>query len=125
MSNKLPLVLLFSVALALGQGITPGGSSGGAAVVASGTSALGTSAIASAACATVVTTAATGALTTDNLTADFSADPTSTVGYQASTSGMLTIIKYLSAGNVNFLVCNNTAASITPGAVTMRWRVIR
>jgi hypothetical protein len=40
-------------------------------------------------------------------------------------SGMLAIIKYPTANNVNFKVCNNTSASITPGAVTLNWRVSR
>jgi hypothetical protein len=26
---------------------------------------------------------------------------------------------------VNFKVCNNTAASVTPGAVILNWRVMR
>ncbi len=93
--------------------------------IANGTSALGTSAISSGACATVVTTSATGTATTDNIQADFNTDPTSTTGYQASSNGMLTIIKYPTSGNVNFKVCNNTGASITPGAVTLNWRVVR
>jgi hypothetical protein len=93
--------------------------------VASGTSALGTSAIGSGACATAVTTSASGVATTDNIMADFNADPTSTTGYSASASGMLTIIKYPTANNVNFKVCNNTSASITPGAATLNWRVVR
>jgi len=93
--------------------------------IASGTSALGTSAIGSAACATVVTTAATGTATTDVIDWGFNADPTSTTGYSASASGMLTIIAYPSANNVNFKVCNNTAGSITPGAVTLNWKVTR
>lgn len=94
-------------------------------IVASGTSAMGTGSIGSGACATVVTTTATGAATTDNVTADFNADPTSTTGYAPSATGMLTIVKYLTSGNVNFKVCNNTLASITPGAATLQWRVIR
>lgn len=105
--------------------IGPTGATGPSGVLVSGTSAMGTSAIGSGACATAVTTTATGALTTDNIVADFSADPTSTTGYAASASGMLTIIKYLTAGNVNFKVCNNTGGSITPGAVTLQWRVMR
>jgi hypothetical protein len=93
--------------------------------VASGTSALGTGAITSGACATVVTTSATGTATTDNLMADFNADPTGVTGYAASASGMLTIIKYPTADNVNFKICNNTLSSITPGAITLNWRVVR
>jgi hypothetical protein len=93
--------------------------------VASGTAVLGTSLIGSGACAAAVTVAATGVATTDNISADFNADPTGVVGYQASASGMLTIIKYPTLNNVNFKVCNNTAGSITPGAITLNWRVPR
>jgi hypothetical protein len=94
-----------------------------AGAIASGTSALGTSAIASGACATVVTTTATGVLTTDSINWSFSADPTSTTGYLPS--AMLTIINYPTANNVNWKVCNLTASSITPGAVTLNWQVTR
>nr|AUN37449.1 hypothetical protein [uncultured bacterium] len=93
--------------------------------IASGTSALGTSAIASGACATVVTTSATGTATTDTIGWGFNGNPTSTTGYQASANGMLTIIAYPSTNNVNFLACNNTSASITPGAITLNWKVTR
>lgn len=93
--------------------------------IASGTSALGTGAITSGACATVVTTTATGTATTDVVSVGFNGDPTAVTGYVPSTSGMLTIIPYPSANNVNFKVCNNTASSITPGAITMNWRVVR
>lgn len=90
-----------------------------------GTSAMGTGAITSATCATVVTTTATGVLTTDIVTASFNGDPHAVTGYIPSTAGMLTIIAYPSAGNVNFLVCNNTSSSVTPGAITLNWRVAR
>jgi hypothetical protein len=93
--------------------------------IASGTSALGTMAISSGACASTVTTTATGVATTDDVIADFNASPLSTTGYEASSSGMLTIIKWPTSGNVNFAVCNNTGSSITPGAVTLNWRVVR
>jgi hypothetical protein len=89
----------------------------------SGTSAMGTGAIASATCATVVTAAATGTATTSVITASFNGDPTAVTGYIPSTAGMLTIISYPTANNVNFKVCNNTGASITPGAITLNWRV--
>lgn len=93
--------------------------------IASGTAALGTTSISSATCATVVTVSASGVATTDNIMADFNADPTSTTGYSPSSSGMLTIVKYPTANNVNFKVCNNTSGSITPGSVTLNWRVTR
>lgn len=93
--------------------------------VVSGTSALGTSAISSGACATAVTTTATGTATTDVILAGFNGDPTGVTGYAPATAGMLTIISYPSANNVNFKVCNNTSSSVTPGAITLNWRVIR
>lgn len=93
--------------------------------VASGTSALGTSAIGSAACATVVTTSATNTATTDVISWGFNGDPTGVTGYTPVTTGALTIFAYPSANNVNFKVCNLTSASITPGAITLNWRVAR
>lgn len=93
--------------------------------IASGTSALGTSAISSGACATVVTTTATGTATTDVINWGFNGDPTGVTGYAPSANGMLTIIAYPSANNVNYKVCNNTASSITPGAITLNWQVTR
>jgi hypothetical protein len=93
--------------------------------VASGTSALGTGAIGSAACATAVTTSATNTATTDVIWWGFNGDPTAVTGYVPLVAGMLTIIAYPSANNVNFKVCNNTNASITPGAITLNWRVVR
>ncbi len=93
--------------------------------IASGAKALATSAISSGACSSAQTDTATGTATTDAITVAFSADPTSTTGYSASTSGMLSIIYYPTADTVNFKVCNNTASSITPGAVTINWRVTR
>lgn len=113
-------------ATATTNAILPAGTSTLTQTVVSGTSALGTSAIGSGTCATVVTTAATGAATTDTIQASFNADPTGTTGYIASTGGMLTIIGYPTANNVNWKVCNNTAGSITPGAVvTLNWKIVR
>jgi hypothetical protein len=93
--------------------------------IASGTAALGTAAISSATCATVVTVAATGVATTDVVTAGFNGDPTAVTGYIPATTGMLTIIVYPTAGNINVKVCNNTSSSITPGAITLNWKVVR
>jgi hypothetical protein len=106
--------------------------------IAYGTAALPTSAIGSGACSaacqsgsctggtfTVTGGTISNVATTDNIQADFNADPTSTTGYSPTSNGILTIIKYPTSGNVNFKVCNNTAASITPGSVTLNWRVVR
>lgn len=93
--------------------------------IASGTAALGTGAISSATCASAVTVSAPGVATTDVVLASFNGDPTAVTGYVPLTSGMLTIIGYPTANNVNFKVCNNTSGSITPGAITLNWRVNR
>jgi len=100
-----------------------GGGTAATLTIAHGTAALGTAPIASNSAATVVTVSATGVLTTDDIIADFNADPTAITGYIPGT--MLTIVKYPTADHVNFKVVNNTAGSITPGAVTLNWRVVR
>ncbi len=111
------------VATALGVNV---GSAGGITrLIASGAKALATGAIGSAACTAAQTDTATGTLTTDAITANFNGDPTAVTGYVPLTSGMLTIIVYPTADTVNFKVCNNTGGSITPGAVTINWRVVR
>ncbi len=93
--------------------------------VASGAKALATGAISSAACTSAQTDTATGTLTTDTVVASFNGDPTGVTGYVPLTAGMLTIIAYPTADTVNFKVCNNTTGSITPGAITLNWRVVR
>lgn len=112
-----------NVGAALGATLSAAG--GVSSTIASGTSAMGTSAISSATCATVVTTSATNTATTDVIWWGFNGDPTGVTGYVPATAGMLTIIAYPSANNVNFKVCNNSSSSISPGAITLNWRVIR
>jgi len=95
-------------------------------IVVSGSSTMGTSAISSGTCATVVTTTATGTTTTgtgSHITATPSVDPTGVTGYGPSSSGSLYIQAYPTSNNVNFKVCNNTSASITPSALTLNWIV--
>jgi hypothetical protein len=99
--------------------------SGYAKTICSGTLSLGTSPIASGAAATTVTGTCTGLATTDVIGWGFNGDPTSTLGYEPATTGMLTIISYPTSGNVNFKVVNNTASSITPGAITLNFCVHR
>ena len=93
--------------------------------VISGTSSMGTGTISTGTCASAVTTSATGAATTDVIQWGFNGDPTGVVGYTPTANGMLTIISYPSTDNVNFKCCNNTAADIKPGAITLNWRVAR
>lgn len=106
-------------------GTATGSNGGPTQTIASGATAMGTGAISSAACATVVAATATNTATTDVVTASFNGDPTAVTGYVPLTAGMLTIIVYPTANNVNFKVCNNTGSSITPGAITLNWRVVR
>ncbi len=93
--------------------------------IASGAKTLNTTAVSSASCSTVQTDTATGAATTDAISANFNGDPTAVTGYVPLTTGMLTIFVYPTSNTINFKVCNNTSASITPGAVTINWRVVR
>ena len=93
--------------------------------IASGATALATSAIASGTCATPQTVSATGVATTDAILASFNANITGVTGYTAATSGTLRVDVYPTINTVNIVVCNATAASITPGAVTLNWRVVR
>jgi hypothetical protein len=93
--------------------------------VAAGTKALATGAISSATCTAAQTATATGTLTTDVIQASFNGDPTGVTGYVPLTAGMLTIIVYPTADTFNAKVCNNTTGSITPGAITLNWRVDR
>lgn len=93
--------------------------------IGSGGGTLGAAAIASAACSAVTTVAAAGVLATDVVSVSFAADPTGQAGFIPSTNGMLAIFAWPTAGNVNFKVCNNTSASITPGSWSINWRVAR
>jgi hypothetical protein len=111
------------VASAMGNNV---GSAGAVdTVIATGTATLGTSAISSGTCTTVVTVAGSVIATTDVMDWGFNGDPTGVTGYAPSSNGMLTIIAYPTSGNINFKVCNNTAYSITPGAITLNWKVRR
>jgi hypothetical protein len=99
--------------------------------IASGVATLGTTQIASGASSSAVTVSAPGVVSTDNVMADFNTDPLGITGFEPSTSGMLTIVKWCSANAVNFRVYNNTANSIAPTegspptGVVLNWRVVR
>lgn len=97
--------------------------------IASGTTALATSAITTGACQAVTagsvnSTAATNAVTTNVLSWSPAVSLQGVTGYQVSTSGALSIDAYITSGYVNFNVCNWTTGSITPGALTLNWRVL-
>lgn len=98
---------------------------GGTSTICTGTQAVSVTAIASGAKSALQTISCPGLLATDSTKLDFSGDPTSTVGFVPSTAGMLTIIPWPSAGQINFYEVNNTASSITPGALSVVYRGFR
>ena len=107
-------------------GVNTGSAGAVGVLIATGTAAMNTAAVASGACETVVTVSASGVATTDVIEVGFNGDPTAVTGYGASATGaVLTIYPYPTSGNVNFKVCNSTANSITPGALTLNWKVYR
>lgn len=129
-SGQLPISNVGSVGL---SGTSPIAISGAGAIscstctqtIASGTSTMGTSGIPLATCAAAVTTSATGTASTDAIIVTVNADPTAVTGYVPLTTGSLYIWPYPTTNNVNFRVCNNTSATITPSAITLNWRVVR
>jgi hypothetical protein len=98
--------------------------------IASGSLALATSSIASGACQTVTagsvnSAGATGVVATDVIVFTPNGSIKAVTGYTPSTSGGLTIVMYPTVGYVNADVCNVSGSAITPGAVTLNWRVTR
>jgi len=91
--------------------------------IASGTSSMATGTIGAGRCVAPVTTAASGVATTDAISWSFNAAPGT--GYGSVTGSGLNIQPYVTSGNVNFVVCNPTAGSITPAAAILNWRVTR
>ena len=97
----------------------------GTVTIASGTASLGTTSIASGSCASTVTVSASGVLSTDSIAWNPNASISGVTGYIPSTSGGLSIAAYPTSGNVSFQVCNWSSGSLTPGSVTLNWRVMR
>lgn len=104
--------------------------------IASGQQTLGTAAINANECSGRTQVAAANVLSTDVISVGFSEDPTGThvvsggavtgaTGYGPGAADGLAIYAYPTAGNVNFKVCNMTSTSITPGNLTVNYRVTR
>ncbi len=111
-----------------GGSVTDGGV--GAVLIASGTLNLATSSIASSACQEVTaggvnSAAAAGVLTTDTIVFTPAGSIKAVTGYAPAANGGLGITAYPTLGYVNFDVCNWSGSSITPGAVTLNWKVTR
>ncbi len=100
-------------------------SAGSSLVIASGARALATTSIAAGACNTDTITAA-GVVSTDVVTWSPNADLSTVVGYRPISGDGLAIYPPVpGAGSITVKVCNPTASSITPGAVTLNYRVTR
>ena len=84
-----------------------------------GTTTISSTTIASAGTLTATPVTCTGLAAGDNIALDFNSDPTGIVGFQPSTSGMLTIIKWPSSGQINIKIVNNTSAPITMGTIIL------
>lgn len=100
------------------------------APIASGSLALATTSINAGACQTVTpgsvnSAAAVGVLTTDVISWTPNGSLKAVTGFVPGTTGGLSIVAYPTAGYANFDVCNWSSASITPGAVTLNWKVAR
>jgi hypothetical protein len=86
--------------------------------IANGTVAMTTAAIAAGACGATVNAAASGTVTSDSIQWAYSAAP-------AANPAQLVVSAWPTGNAVNFQFCNPTAASITPTAATLNWRVVR
>ena len=87
--------------------------------VISGTTTLTAATVTAATCQTANTTAATGTTTTDGIIWAYATAPSGT------TDARLHVSPYVTSGNVNFVRCNPTAASIVATAIVINWRVVR
>jgi hypothetical protein len=94
--------------------------------IASGTTAMPTGALAGNTCSASATTAtATGAAATDTAELAYASDPTGVTGYGGGTGGGITIRAWFTANQINFKLCNETGSSVTPGALSINWRIAR
>jgi hypothetical protein len=94
--------------------------------IASGQTAIPVTALAANTCDASATTAtATGVATTDAPTVAYASDPTGVTGYGGGTSGGISIRSWTTSNTFNFKRCNESGASITPGALNINWKVTR
>jgi hypothetical protein len=112
------------VLAALGNNLSA--TSGVPTIIASGQTAMPTGALSANTCSASATTAtATGAATTDAFEVNYASDPTGVTGYGAGTNGGITIRAWATSNTINFKLCNETGSSVTPGALSVNWRLLR
>jgi hypothetical protein len=103
---------------------------GGTETIASGALSLATNSLsASGGCQAVTagsvnSAAATGVVSTDTINWNPNGSIKGVTGYSPN-AAQLQITPYPAPGYVNFDVCNPTSGAITPGSVTLNWRVVR
>ena len=88
-------------------------------IIANGVATLGNSSIPANTCNTAVTTAASNALPSDTVSWSYASAPSST------TDGKLVLNTYITAGNINFELCNPTAGALVPTGLVVNWKVLR
>jgi len=93
------------------------------AALASGSQALSTSTISSGTCATTIQVAVAGGTTSDTASITMTTDPNTVTGYKASATGTLYATAFMTSGELNIEVCNSTASSITPSAMSVHYLV--
>jgi hypothetical protein len=59
----------------------------------------------------------------DKVSCGFPSDPSGTTGYQPT--GPLTIVPFVTSGNVNIWVYNTSAVPVTPGSISVNCQVTR
>lgn len=92
--------------------------------IASGTTVIPVTALAANTCDTTATTGtATGAATTDAPSIAYASDPTGVTGYGAG--GGISIRYWTTTNTFNLKRCNESGSSVTPGALSVNWRVVR
>jgi hypothetical protein len=93
--------------------------------IAYGSQALGTTLISANSCATAINVSATNVVATDVMLISTNLDISTQTGYSFTNIDGLKVYWWASSGYVNFHVCNGTSSSITPGAVTLNWSILR
>ncbi len=117
-----PLVRQADIVQGAGITVTPSGNTvtiaaTGASGIANIQVTLPTTAISANTCTTPATATMTGVATTSVFDTAFATNPNAVTGWGAT--GGLTFTAWPTANTLNWSVCNQTAASITPGAMTL------
>jgi len=93
--------------------------------IAYGSQALGVTLIPANSCATAINVSATNVLATDTMLISANSNISTQTGYSYTATDGLKVYWWPSSASVNFQVCNGTSSSITPGAVTLNYFVLR